>query len=74
MAHALEKNRNLILEAERHIWEQPETGYREYETSNYLANKFEGKNAAEVYKKMAEKTKKSFNEKFYNKKRKSIFI
>ncbi len=42
LAHALEKNRNLILEAERHIWEHPETGYREYETSNYLANKFEG--------------------------------
>jgi len=38
-----------------------------------LANKFEGKNAAEVYKKMAEKTKKSFNEKFYNKKRKCLY-
>ena len=38
-----------------------------------LANKFEGKNAAEVYKKMAEKTKKSFNEKFYNNKRKCLY-
>ena len=38
-----------------------------------LANKFEGKNAAEVYKKMAEKTQKSFNEKFYNKKRKCLY-
>jgi len=38
-----------------------------------LANKFEGKNAAEVYKKMAEKTKKSFNEKFYNTKRKCLY-
>lgn len=38
-----------------------------------LANKFEGKNVAEVYKKMAEKTKKSFIEKFYNKKRKCLY-
>ena len=38
-----------------------------------LANTFEGKNVAEVYGKMAEKTKKSFNEKFYNKKRKCLF-
>ena len=38
-----------------------------------LANKFEGKNASEVYKKMAEKNKKSFNEKFYNKKRKCLY-
>ena len=38
-----------------------------------LANKFEGKTIAEVYKKMAEKTKKSFNEKFYNKKRKCLY-
>jgi len=38
-----------------------------------LSNKFEGKNVAEIYKKMAEKTKKSFNEKFYNKKRKCLY-
>ena len=38
-----------------------------------LANKFEGKNTAEQYRKMAEKTKKSFNEKFYNKKRKCLY-
>ena len=38
-----------------------------------LASKFEGKNVAEVYKKMAEDTKKSFNEKFYNKKRKCLY-
>ena len=38
-----------------------------------LANKFEGKNVAELYKKMAEKTKASFNEKFYNKKRKCLY-
>ena len=38
-----------------------------------LANRFEGKNVAEQYKKMAENTKKSFNEKFYNKKRKCLY-
>ena len=38
-----------------------------------LATLFENKNVAEKYKKMAEKTKKSFNEKFYNKKRKCLF-
>ena len=38
-----------------------------------LANKYENKNVAIKYKKMAEKTKKSFNEKFYNKKRKCLY-
>ena len=38
-----------------------------------LATKIEGKNVAEVYKKMAEATKKSFNDKFYNKKRKCLY-
>jgi len=38
-----------------------------------LADKLEGKNVAEVYKKMAEKTKKSFNDKFYNKKRNCLY-
>lgn len=38
-----------------------------------LANKFENKNIANVYKNMAAKTKKSFNEKFYNKKRKCLY-
>ena len=38
-----------------------------------LANKFENKNVASMYKDLAEKTKKSFNEKFYNKKRKCLY-
>ena len=38
-----------------------------------LANKFEGKNIADKYKKMAEDTRKSFNTKFYNKKRKCLY-
>lgn len=38
-----------------------------------LSNKFEGKNVAEEYKKLAEQTKKTFNNKFYNKKRKCLY-
>jgi metal-dependent amidase/aminoacylase/carboxypeptidase family protein len=38
---AVEKHRDLILEAERHIWKNPETGYREVKTSKYLQEKFE---------------------------------
>lgn len=38
---AVNRNRELILEAERHIWKNPETGYREYKTTRYLGEKFE---------------------------------
>ena len=38
---AVESQRELILEAERYIWAHPETGYKEFETSKYLAEKFE---------------------------------
>lgn len=37
---AVEKHRDMILEAERHIWKNPETGYREVKTSAYMAEKF----------------------------------
>ncbi|MBE6655254.1 MAG: hypothetical protein E7609_00080 [Ruminococcaceae bacterium] len=37
---AVEKNRQLILDAERYIWQNPETGYKEYKTSAYMAEKF----------------------------------
>lgn len=40
-SRAVEKHRDLILEAERYIWAHPETGYREVETSAYLEEKFE---------------------------------
>ena len=39
--NAIEKYKSLILEAERHIWHTPETGYKEFKTSNYLADQFE---------------------------------
>jgi metal-dependent amidase/aminoacylase/carboxypeptidase family protein len=29
----VEKHRSLILEAERHIWKNPETGFREWKTT-----------------------------------------
>ena len=38
---AVDKYRQLILDAERYIWAHPETGYKEFETSSYLAKKFE---------------------------------
>lgn len=38
-----------------------------------LSAKYESKEVSKKYKKMAEDTKKSFNEKFYNKKRKALY-
>lgn len=38
-----------------------------------LSSKYEGKEVSKTYKKMAEDTKKSFNEKFYNKRRKALY-
>ena len=37
---AVEKNRELILAAERYIWQNPETGYKDFKTSAYMAEKF----------------------------------
>ena len=36
----VDKHRGLILDAERYIWENPETGYREWNTHRYLAEKY----------------------------------
>jgi amidohydrolase len=38
---AVEKHRDLIFSAERHIWENPEVGYREWKTSAYMEKEFE---------------------------------
>jgi amidohydrolase len=37
---AVEKHRKLILEAERYIWKNPETGYKEFKTSKYMEDRF----------------------------------
>lgn len=37
----VDKNRDLILEAHKYIWSNPETGYREEKTSKYLEKAFE---------------------------------
>lgn len=37
----VQKHRDLILSAERYIWEHPETGYKEFKTSAYMAEQFE---------------------------------
>ncbi len=41
IAPAVEKYRQLILDAERYIWKNPETGYKEVKTSAYMARQFE---------------------------------
>lgn len=38
---AVEKHRSLIFDTERYIWNNPETGYREWKTSAYLEAEFE---------------------------------
>lgn len=40
LTKAVEKNRALILDAAQFIWEHPETGYKEFQTSTYLENAF----------------------------------
>lgn len=37
---AIEKHTDLILAAQDYIWKNPETGYKEWKTSAYLAEKF----------------------------------
>lgn len=39
--NAVENHKQLILDAERHIWQTPETGFKEYKTSDYMAKVFE---------------------------------
>lgn len=38
---AVEKYRDLMLTAERRIWSHPETGYKEFKTTAYMAEQFE---------------------------------
>ncbi len=37
---AVEKNQKIILDTERYIWKNPETGYKEFKTSAYMENAF----------------------------------
>ena len=41
MLNGIEAYRENILAAERHIWKNPETGYREWKTHAYLKEKYE---------------------------------
>lgn len=38
---AVEKYTDLMLEAERYIWNNPETGYKEFKTNAYMQEQFE---------------------------------
>lgn len=40
ITNAVEKYRALILSAERYLWAHPETGYKEYMTTDYMVEKF----------------------------------
>ncbi len=40
IAAAVEKHRQLILDTERFIWKNPETGYKEFKTSKYMEDTF----------------------------------
>ena len=37
----IDKHRDLILNTERYIWKNPETGYKEFKTSKYMEDTFE---------------------------------
>ena len=49
ISEAVERYREQILAAERYIWQNPETGYKEYKTSQYLAEQFEALGYALTY-------------------------
>ncbi len=40
LKNSVDKNRQLILDTERFVWQHPETGYREIETGKYMADTF----------------------------------
>ncbi|MBQ3493002.1 MAG: amidohydrolase [Clostridia bacterium] len=37
----VEKNKQLVLDAEKYIWENPEPGYKEFKTNAYMLEQFE---------------------------------
>lgn len=41
LLNAVDKYEQLILDTERYIWKNPETGYKEYKTSKYMQEVFE---------------------------------
>lgn len=40
LTDAVKKYEKLILDTERYVWKNPETGYKEYKTSKYMADTF----------------------------------
>ena len=37
----VEKNKQLVLDAEKYLWENPEPGYKEFKTNAYMLEQFE---------------------------------
>lgn len=40
ISETVDKHRKLILDTEKYIWSNPETGYKEFKTSKYMENVF----------------------------------
>ena len=40
IVESVNKYKDLIYQTEKYIWQNPETGYVEYKTSKYMAEKF----------------------------------
>ncbi len=40
LINAVDKHKDLILETERYVWKNPETGYKEFKTSAYMEKVF----------------------------------
>ena len=41
IVEAIEQNKQIILDAERHIWKHPESGFKEWNTHAYLKEQYE---------------------------------
>ncbi len=42
LLNAVDKYEKLILDSERYLWKNPETGYKEFKSSKYIQEIFEG--------------------------------
>ena len=49
ISNAVQRHEKLMLDAERYIWANPETGYKEFKTTAYLAEKYEALGYELVY-------------------------
>ena len=62
ISNAVDKHRSLILEAERYIWANPETGYKEFKTAEKVKKVFE--ELGEAYEVLSNDDKRSRYDQF----------